>query len=226
MVKELQEFFKADWEDPEIAMKWYMAGWKNLEYALKWFKADWEDPEIAMKWHKAGWRNPKKCKEWFKAGWEDPEVAKKWHKEGWRKPYFTFKWLKTGWKDPVLAMIWHNARWNNPKVAYEYFSSGFEDPWEAYYLYYSKGLKPEDIGKIKKEKKMKDFNYDEWKKAGWKDHEVAEEVTVTTKIPYLDYVRIRTLNKKTKFKLIKLYETLLLEGLKSMEEKYERTNNE
>jgi len=34
-----------------------------------------------------------------------------------------------------------------PKVAYEYFSSGFEDPREAYYLYYSKGLKPEDIKK-------------------------------------------------------------------------------
>jgi len=47
-----------------------------------------------------------------------------------------------------------------------------------------------------------------------------EEITVMTKIPYLKYVRIRNLNKKTKFKLSKLYETMLLEGLKIMEEKY------
>ncbi len=153
----------------------------------------------------------KELQEFFKVDWKDPEIAMKWYMAGWKNLEYALKWFKAGWEDPVLAMIWHNARWNNPKVAYEYFSSGFEDPWEAYYLYYSKGLKPEDIGKIKKGEKMKDFN---------------EEVTVTTKIRYLDYVRIRTLNKKTKFKLIKLYEALLLEGLKIMEEKYERTNNE
>jgi len=65
-------------------LKWYVAGWDDLDLARKWYEAGWDNPTSAMGFYEAGWLDPILALEWKKSGWSgiDADYALKYYNKG------------------------------------------------------------------------------------------------------------------------------------------------